>query len=245
MTQNGWRLVLVAMIAALGFVNEAHAGSIGLMAAGAEDPMFDGFCTGSGAPAACCSSSGAGTCGNINEICTASTAPLSCCTGSGAGTCVDIPATSGRTQYASNKHRWIAADFADPNTTTVGDRCILWHFPMPPDYAQSELKWYLDTYWTNAAAAQNVRWRVDFAHVSDLGAYSNLTWVGGQEQDQSQVAATVGSQDRISCTASNCINGDGAGVNGLNEIAIRLCRSQSTSDTYAAPISALSLTIEY
>lgn len=46
------------------------------------------FCTALHVPSACCTGAGAGTCGGpTNPICTAAGVPLACCTGSGTGTC--------------------------------------------------------------------------------------------------------------------------------------------------------------
>jgi hypothetical protein len=47
-------------------------------------------CTGPGAPLACCTGSGTGTC-TYNDACTAAGVPWACCTGSGAGTCSANP----------------------------------------------------------------------------------------------------------------------------------------------------------
>ena len=180
-----WAVLLVAALAA---PSAAWAGSIGFQAASAEDPMVNAFCTGSGAPDACCTGAGTGTCGpNINSICASNGVPQTCCTGAGTGNCnfsgnaasfipANFSATAPRTLYQSNTQRAILAEFDAPIPTnsqctaagvpfscctgaTTGtcngctaantqnscctgngtgtcafERCVLFHFPMPPDY---------------------------------------------------------------------------------------------------------------
>ena len=184
-----WAVLLVAALAAPSAV---WAGSIGFQAASAEDPMVNAFCTGSGAPDACCTGVGTGTCGpGLNSLCTGLAAPYYCCTGAGTGNCnwaslgSNLSFTAPRTLYQSNTNRAILADFDAPvatNTLCTGSgapwacctgagagtcttyctgantpyscctgsgtgncgasRCILLHFPMPPDYvAAGNMTW--------------------------------------------------------------------------------------------------------
>lgn len=216
------------------------AGSIGLMAAGAEDPMVNSFCTGSGAPASCCTGSGTGTCGDMNATCRSAGVPLTCCTGLNTGTCGTITLAP-RTVYAGDQHRFIAADFDD----STSPRCIIWHFPLPPDYPTNQnMTIWLNLYNRGTSASGIQLWHVDMMCVNNGVDYrQGDEFLGSTEWNTTSPPATVGLLWQAGTPGAAGATAVGATCTAGDAATVRLCRSGGDSNTNN--MSVVDLTLQY
>lgn len=219
--------ICIGLVLLLGAPLAARAGSIGLQASGAEDGMTNDLCTGSGAPASCCTGSGTGTCGDENVFCTSSGTPLGCCTGSGTGTCATITNASRLTRSGAYDRLTVAS-----MPTASADACSVWHFPMPPDYsAAGAMSYYLNlikrgasTDTTNAAS-----FHLDMACLDDLESSDPIVWALGSICSFVPSVTTSGLYKQLSCTSST--NVTEAACSPSDHVAVRLCRYGPDTNT--------------
>lgn len=219
----------------------AHAGSIILMGAGAEDLMTNSLCTGSSAPAPCCTGAGTGTCGDINGVCRSSTVPLSCCTGSGTGTCgtlVNAPLA----QYTVSLHRPLGRDFVFNASNAV---CTSWHFQVPQDFPTGGLVAWRANMMEKATVSGGSfgNYNVDIACVAsgESLAISTNKFYGGDSVTHSDTGALYSLENLGHATLASVINPE---CSARDEAIVRFCRQFNTG-TPGRDLSLMSLQLVY